>query len=125
MPLSNGDCRDCGKNSDELYMLRNKLWRSLELTPDDCLCIGCLSKRLGRPFTVSDFTQSPLCNKTIRGVLTANESRSATGTIEPASYRAGSSRRVSYTSERRFAGTSGRAGRLPKGPTKQQIRPNR
>ena len=73
MPWSDGDCRDCGKHSGELYMLRNKLWKSLELTSTDCLCLACLSKRLGRPFTVSDFAQLPLCNKAIRGVLAANE----------------------------------------------------
>ena len=73
MPWSDGDCRDCGKHSGELYMLRNKLWKSLELTSTDCLCLACLSKRLGRPFTVSDFAQLPLCNKAIRGGLAANE----------------------------------------------------
>jgi hypothetical protein len=73
MPWSHGDCCDCGKYSGELFMLRPKLWKSLELTPTDCMCIACLSKRLGRPFTVSDFTRRPLCNGAIRGVLAANE----------------------------------------------------
>jgi hypothetical protein len=31
MPANNGDCRDCGKYSGELYMLRNKLWKSVRL----------------------------------------------------------------------------------------------
>jgi hypothetical protein len=90
----------CGKYAGELYMLRNKLWKSLGLTPTDRLCLACLSKRLGRPFTVSDFTQPPLCNKAIRGVLAANEAlarttraHSETGAIEPTLRRAGSSRR--------------------------------
>jgi hypothetical protein len=73
MPWSDGDCRDCGKYSGELYMLRNKLWKSVELTSTDRLCLACLSKRLGRPFTASDFTRLPLCNKAITGVLAANE----------------------------------------------------
>ena len=73
MPYSNGDCRDCGKDTGELYMLRNKLWKSVGLTSTDHLCLACLSKRLGRPFTPSDFTRLPLCNKAIIGVLAANE----------------------------------------------------
>ena len=77
MPWSDGDCRDCGKHSGELYMLRNKLWKSLGLTSTDRLCLACLSKRLGRPFTVSDFTKRPFCNGAIRGVLAANEALAA------------------------------------------------
>jgi hypothetical protein len=73
MPYSDGDCRDCGKHTGELYMLRNKLWKSLGLTSTDHLCLACLSKRLGRPFTSSDFTRLPLCNRAIIGVLAANE----------------------------------------------------
>ena len=100
MPWSNGDCRDCGKDSGELYMFRNKLWRSLGLTSTDCLCLACFSKRLGRPFTVSDFTRRPLCNGAIRGVLAANQAlahkthaHSETGAIEPTLRRTGSSSR--------------------------------
>jgi len=93
MPWSSGDCCDCGKYPGELFMLRPKLWKSLGLTPTDCMCLACLSKRLGRRFTVSDFTQRPLCNGAIRGVLAANEAWSETGAIEPASRRADSSRR--------------------------------
>jgi hypothetical protein len=73
VPWNDGDCRDCGKYSGELYMLRNKLWKSLGLTPTDRLCLACLSRRLGRPFAPSDFTRLPLCNKAIIGVLAANE----------------------------------------------------
>ena len=100
MPYSDGDCRDCGKHTGELYMLRNKLWKSLGLTSTDHLCLACLSRRLGRPFTPSDFTRLPLCNKAIIGVLAANERlkgrraySSETGAIEPTLRRAGSSRR--------------------------------
>jgi hypothetical protein len=57
MPSSDGDCRDCGKYSGELYMLRNKIWKSVGLTSTDRICLACLSKRLGRPFMASDFTR--------------------------------------------------------------------
>jgi hypothetical protein len=93
MPLDQGDCRDCGNHTGELYMLRNKLWRSLGLKPGDRFCIACLSKRLGRPFAASDFTRAPLCNRAIRGVLAANEAWSETGAIEPTLPHAASRRK--------------------------------
>lgn len=77
MPWSHDDCRDCGEYAGELFMLRPKLWKSLGLMPTDCICLACLSKRLGRPFTVSDFTKRPFCNGAIRGVLAANEALAA------------------------------------------------
>jgi hypothetical protein len=48
MPWSQGDYRDCGTRLGELYMLRNKLWKSQGLAPTDCLCLTLPFEKAGQ-----------------------------------------------------------------------------
>jgi hypothetical protein len=42
----------------EWYMLTDEIWALIG--DPDCLCIGCVEKRLGRPLNASDFADLPI-----------------------------------------------------------------
>ncbi len=55
-------CADCETNTyyeDNFYMVSNEVWNKAIKTKEEAesliLCMGCLSKRLGRPLTGEDF----------------------------------------------------------------------
>ena len=55
-PLSNSNCRDCGNDYDEYYMVHDHVWKTGGLAEDGgMLCIGCLEKRIGRRLCCDDF----------------------------------------------------------------------
>jgi len=52
-------CRDCDRLDPEFYMLDRDLWLRAVSTGRGCLCLACLSKRLGRPIAqVQQLAQS-------------------------------------------------------------------
>lgn len=56
-------CMDCGKDtyeSQEYFMLRNKLWKAVHSAVDGMLCLACTEVRLGRPLTKRDFAPVPV-----------------------------------------------------------------
>ena len=60
-------CRDCRqvvagpRGLSEWYMTTDAVWAATGLGPDDgYLCVGCLSRRLGRPLRWSDLAPYPI-----------------------------------------------------------------
>lgn len=56
-------CKDCRDDMPEPYHLRDDLWARVagdgeEGYPEGILCLKCLERRMGRPLTVDDLTQS-------------------------------------------------------------------
>ena len=62
-------CKDCGcfKYEALYYMVNDKVWEESNGL-DSLLCLYCLSKRLGRKLTRSDFKDIPM-NKPIFSIL--------------------------------------------------------
>jgi hypothetical protein len=57
------NCMDCGKDtidSQELYALKDPLWRRLNPLVIGMLCLGCAEDRLCRPLYRSDFAAYPI-----------------------------------------------------------------
>ena len=48
-------CVDCGDTQD-YYMVYDRIWKKAGLKPSQCCCCKCLSVRLGRPLKPDDFT---------------------------------------------------------------------
>jgi hypothetical protein len=56
-------CLDCTKDTDtsqEYYMLKLKIWKSINPKIDGMLCLSCAEKRLGRKLVHRDFTLTPV-----------------------------------------------------------------
>ena len=56
-------CLDCTKDTDasqEYYMLKLKIWKSINQKIDGMLCLSCAEKRLGRKLVHSDFMLTPV-----------------------------------------------------------------
>lgn len=47
-------CTICD-GEDVGYMVHDEVWQSAGFEPDDVVCIGCLTERLGRKLTPTDF----------------------------------------------------------------------
>ena len=53
-------CVVCGNLTLDIYVLSHEAWKAARLEEGYC-CLDCLSKRLGRELTLSDFdTSAPL-----------------------------------------------------------------
>jgi hypothetical protein len=56
-------CNDCGVNvieAGDYTMLKFEIWEDqFGLRWEDNLCVACIEKRLGRPFTILDFICFP------------------------------------------------------------------
>lgn len=58
-------CGDCGEPTDD-YMVTDKVWHEAGFpTKAGRCCLPCLSRRLGRAFTMADFKEV-MVNRTIR-----------------------------------------------------------
>jgi hypothetical protein len=55
-------CRDCERPDPEGYMIKGDLWA--EARGRGCLCLSCLTKRLGRPLVREDFVTQPFNEET-------------------------------------------------------------
>jgi len=53
------DCRADTYASEEYYMLRAGLWRSINRRVDGMLCLRCAERRLRRGLVNFDFTDAP------------------------------------------------------------------
>jgi hypothetical protein len=56
-------CMDCTNDtyeSEEFYMLWNRVWRSINYKIEGMLCLVCVEKRLGRELTGNDFSKAPI-----------------------------------------------------------------
>lgn len=53
-------CRDCDRTHPESYMIKRELWLAAVPTGRGCLCLACLTKRLGRPLAAEDFGDPPI-----------------------------------------------------------------
>lgn len=60
--------RKCG-----CYMVWNEVWQEAAVRGNECLCIPCLEKRLGRTLTYLDFSNVPLNYMIEQGVHAAPE----------------------------------------------------
>ena len=54
------DCRSDTYASEEYYMLRLGLWRSINFHKDGMLCLACAERRLRRGLMRRDFTDAPV-----------------------------------------------------------------
>ena len=56
-------CKLCGEKCYDSYMLKDKIWKALNLKPKDLVCLSCLKlyfkKLLNRNLQVSDFKDVP------------------------------------------------------------------
>jgi hypothetical protein len=57
------DCRSDTFASEEYYMLRDGLWRSINADVDGMLCLACAERRLRRGLMSRDFTDAPINGK--------------------------------------------------------------
>jgi hypothetical protein len=81
-------CRDCQidvhKSGDYAYMLKNSVWRKVELKGNGVLCIACVEACLGRELRAEDLNETaPL---TMRGYLTNPVLRKRMGQLTPTGY---------------------------------------
>lgn len=56
-------CLDCAKDTDssqEYYMLKLKVWKSINPQIDGMLCLSCAEERLGRKLVHKDFMLTPV-----------------------------------------------------------------
>ena len=59
-------CFDCGTptgrgdETNEWYMVHDRVWQAAGMGRDGFLCIGCLEARLGRRLWREDFTSAPV-----------------------------------------------------------------
>ncbi len=45
------------------WMVKDEVWEQISDVVDDCiLCMSCAERRLGRDFTIDDFTEFPINN---------------------------------------------------------------
>lgn len=56
-------CKLCGEKCYDSYMLKDKIWKALDLKPKDLVCLSCLKlyfkKLLNRNLQLSDFKDAP------------------------------------------------------------------
>lgn len=58
-------CHDCGVNtleSNEYYVLKDKIWKATNLPKRSMACISCVEKRINRLLDHNDFQDVPLHN---------------------------------------------------------------
>lgn len=59
-----GMCQVCHvdtlESASDYYMLKNRIWRSVCISPRGMMCLSCVESRLGRKLVREDFTGAPI-----------------------------------------------------------------